>query len=192
MRLSRRFIAVAFVASAAAGCSNGGSGAIVAAPPTASSPPPAPFVPAASPPHLSAACPFLAPAEIAKLLDDTAVYTSREQPPRHQGRFTVYNCAYHLADVPNTRGGTLSVGSAPSLLSPQQALQLFRKYCADDVQTLYEAAMYCMNPHNNTEIMVVKPSHGETRIAQLTLQNPPDGTMRDKYTTLIKTVEDRL
>jgi hypothetical protein len=40
--------------------------------------------------------------------------------------------------------------------------------------------------------VVVEPSHGETRIAVLTMQNSPDGTLRAEYTTLAKTSQARL
>ncbi|MGW4483962.1 hypothetical protein ACWEOE_09000 [Amycolatopsis sp. NPDC004368] len=202
MRLSRRFIAAAFVATAAAGCSTGGSGAVVAAPPastsslptttSSSAPPPAPFVPAASPAHLSAACPFLSPAEFAKTFDNTDVDANSEQPRTHQDQFTAYNCEYHLADPPGTHMGTLSVGGVPSVLSPQKTLQLFSETCTDDVQSLYEAAMYCYGKDGGTDVVVVKPSHGEIRLAELSLINPPDGTRRDEYTAVMKTIEGRL
>ncbi|WP_326836844.1 hypothetical protein VSH64_18410 [Amycolatopsis rhabdoformis] len=159
---------------------------------TSSAPPPAPFVPTVSPANLSAACPLLGPAELAKLFDDPDAYASSEQPQTHQDQFTAYNCDYHLADPPNTHLVTLSVGGVPSQLSPQKALQLFSESCADDVQSLYAAAMYCYSTDGGTQIVVAKSSHGETRLATLSLVNPPDGTMRAEYTAMMKTLEGRL
>ncbi|MEV0074709.1 MULTISPECIES: hypothetical protein [unclassified Amycolatopsis] len=159
---------------------------------SSSAPPPAPFVPAVSPAHLSAACPFLSPAEFAKTFDDTDVDASSEQPQTHQDQFTAYNCEYRLADPPGTHLGTLTVGGVPSLVSPQKALQLFSESCADDVQSLYEAAMYCDTKDGGTDIVVAKSSHGETRLATISLVNPPDGTMRAEYTAVMKTLEGRL
>ncbi|WIX80257.1 hypothetical protein QRX50_05570 [Amycolatopsis carbonis] len=199
MSLSRRFIAAAFVVAAAAGCSNGGSGAVVAAassgnpaPTTSASPPPAPFVPAVSPAKVTAACPFLDPAEIAKAFGDPNIYDSSEQIPSIQGGLTVYTCKYHRADDPGSLMGALEVADTPTMVAQKTMLQVAEQECADKAQPLGEGAIYCLSKGNGTDIAVIEPSHGVTRIAHLSLAVTRNDGLRAGYTTLAKTLADRL
>ncbi|MFF4594364.1 hypothetical protein [Amycolatopsis sp. NPDC001319] len=202
MRLPRRLIAVAFVVAAAAGCSNGGDGTLVAPPPsgstapetttTTSSAPPTSFVPAASPARLSAACPLLDAAEIARALTNGDTYDSSEESPTTENGLTSYTCEYHRSDEPSYEWASLTVLAAPGNPSQKTALQVSTQECADKPQTLSEAAVYCTNTDNGTDITVAKPSHGETRVVLLSLTLRPSDASRDGYASLAKTVAGRL
>lgn len=200
MRLSRRFIAAGFVAAAAAGCSTGANGAVVAAPAsssspaptTSASPPPPPFVPAVSPAKLTAACPFLDSAEIAKAFSDSNIYDSSEQIPSVQGGLTVYTCKYHRTDDDGSLLAALEIAETPTMVAQKTLLQVAEQECADKAQPLGEAAIYCLSKGNGTDIAVIEPSHGVTRVAHLSLAAPRNDGFRAGYTTLAKTLADRL
>ncbi|MET7993899.1 MULTISPECIES: hypothetical protein [unclassified Amycolatopsis] len=162
------------------------------APSKSTSPPPAPFVPAASPAKVTAACPFLDPAEIAKAFSDPNTYDSSEQIPSVQGGLTVYTCKYHRADDPGSPLGTLEVAETPTMVAEKTLLQAAEQECADKAQPIGEAAIYCLSKGNGTDIAVVEPSHGVTRIAHLSLAAPRNDGFRAGYTTLAKTLADRL
>jgi hypothetical protein len=201
MRLPGRFIAAAFVVAAAAGCSEGatGTGVAVSGPgsskspaPTTSAPPPSSFVPAASPARLSAACPFLDSAEIARALSDGNVYDSSEESPTTQSGITAYTCEYHRADDPGYEWGSLTIIAAPGNPSQKTALQVSTQECTDKPRALSAAAVYCTNEDNGTDITVAKPSHGETRVVLLSLTLQPSDAFLNGYSAMAQTVAGRL
>ncbi|WP_326565258.1 hypothetical protein VSH64_25790 [Amycolatopsis rhabdoformis] len=169
-----------------------GKPAPVASPATSAAAPSTAFVPAKSPARLGAACPFLDAAEIARAFGDDNGYASSEDPPDTEGDITSYTCEYRRADDQDYEWAELTVIAAPGHPSRKTALQVSTQDCSDKPQALSEAAVYCGNSDHGTDITVAKSSHGEMRVALLTLTLASTDTFREGYTTLASTIAERL
>jgi hypothetical protein len=191
MHAIRGTIAAACLLTCAAGCSSAPAAAPSTPPPSrpsttvpATTSATSTFVPAVSPDKLSAACPLLDGNELGKTANDflkAMEFTSTEGAPKQQGKVVDYTCVYkHSADEAEL--GELTVTALSGPVTPQAALKATEKGCAGKATPLDgagDAAMSCTTPENDTLVITLKRSHGEVRMAAVSVVSQLDDTVRE-------------
>ncbi|MET7995918.1 hypothetical protein ABZU76_34000 [Amycolatopsis sp. NPDC005232] len=208
MLLPRRLIAVAFVVTAAAGCTapaakeplavagtlrepvatNATAG--TSAPPSTAST----FVPAVSPEKLSSACPFLDIAEYQRTFAVNQELVTKEEPPDHSNGITTYTCDFLFTSSHSSASAYLYV-FATGETSVKASLEVSARSCSAKPHYLGDNAFYCIDAADNsdgTDLVVTKLSHRQMRIAIVSSGVPLDVDHPDGYATLAKTLFDRL
>ncbi|WP_144023987.1 hypothetical protein [Amycolatopsis keratiniphila] len=169
------------------------SGSVVANPVSAPSPSWAPVV---SPEVVSAACGFLGADELQRALESKAAYRSVEEKPVEGQRSVAYGCEFSRVDD-GSGVGSLMVTAIKGEAAPESALAVAEQNCLGEGQAqplagAGEVAMWCRSEELDTLVVTVKRSHGEVRIAHLTLAGSPMAANIPGYGSLARLLGGRL
>ncbi|MEV4052329.1 hypothetical protein AB0J55_14200 [Amycolatopsis sp. NPDC049688] len=161
--------------------------------PATSSAKPPPFTPPASPAKITAACPFLGPAELQELLQTSEDLMATEQPPdRTYVEGTEFQCRYEGKYVHPWLLDLWIIAAADSY-RPAKALENYKKDCsgpATAVSGAGEGAYFCDRTGTDDVEMVItgKRSQGQNRLAIAYVVKHRS----DVYTRLATTLAARL
>ena len=198
MGRSGGFIAVAALLTCVASCSSGAPAAApTSAPPSTTKPatsttaPPTTaqpkFTPLVSPAKVTAACPFLGATEVPQIIGDGTLRASEAvegEVTGASGGSMGYNCAYGW--------GRLWIGTVPAgSVSLAEAIDFKLNDCEQPAVTIAgvgEGAKYCLAKDYQVQVVGGKHSHGQLRIAKVTLTR----TRTDVYPSIAKLLVDRL
>ncbi|WP_410564987.1 hypothetical protein [Amycolatopsis sp. cmx-4-61] len=131
---------------------------------------PPPFTPPASPVKITAACPFLGPAELQELLGTSEDLIATEQPPDQTFvPHTEFQCRYEGKFV-HPWLLDLWITSAAGAYRPAKALKNYQQDCGGPVTAVPgagEGAYFCDRAGTDNAEMVItgKRVHGQNRLA---------------------------
>ncbi|MEV8611675.1 hypothetical protein AB0383_27725 [Amycolatopsis sp. NPDC051373] len=117
-----------------------------------------------------------------------------EDPPDKDRNAISYTCEY-LRTSSHESAGTLVVFASPGERSEKTSLKTAATICSGAPKFLPGNAFYCDYQHDQYEytyLAVAKFSHGEMRIAMVTGDLAPDPTRADQYTSVAKSLTERL
>ncbi|WP_143105055.1 hypothetical protein [Amycolatopsis regifaucium] len=154
------------------------------------------WTPVISPELISAACGFLGADELQRILESKAAYRSVEEKPLEGQRSIAYGCEFSRVDD-GSGVGSLMVTAIKGEVAPGSALAVAEQNCLSEGQAqplagAGEAAMWCRNEDLDTLVVTVKRSHGEVRIAHLTLAGSPMAANIPGYASLARLLGGRL
>lgn len=152
--------------------------------------------PVVSPEVVSAACGFLGADELQRALESKAAYRSVEEKPVEGERSVAYGCEFSRVDD-GSGVGSLMVTAIKGEAAPESALAVAEQNCLGEGQAqplagAGEAAMWCRSEDLDTLVVTVKRSHGEVRIAHLTLAGSPMAANIPGYASLARLLGGRL
>ncbi|WYW16090.1 hypothetical protein LCL61_11060 [Amycolatopsis coloradensis] len=173
-----------------------GSGSVVTNPVGSVSAPSPSWDPVVSPEVVSAACGFLGADELQRALESKAAYRSVEEKPVEGERSVAYGCEFSRVDD-GSGVGSLMVTAIKGEAAPESALAVAEQNCLGEGQAqplagAGEAAMWCRSEDLDTLVVTVKRSHGEVRIAHLTLAGSPMAANIPGYASLARLLGGRL
>ncbi|MFI5614156.1 hypothetical protein [Amycolatopsis sp. NPDC051903] len=188
MRVISRLV-VAGSVLAAAGCSApSGIGRLADPSPSAAA------APAKSPAVLNAACPVLGAAELRGELSDPSAYDAVEAPAQNGTYSKYYRCEYRRAGT-TTAVAELTVGIA-KIAVPADEIAFAERSCtaagAVSIPGVGDGAMTCRDSYGNTVVVVVKISHGQTRVAFLGIVEHPADPDPHSFESLAQLMAQRL